>query len=172
MALAFSQSRQIDGSGAVLAPDYLDYTSDISGAWAADFTHEGRDEVGAALAVKNVIPNVSAVLFRRDALVRAFDSIGDELFEYRIAGDWLIYMQVLLQGRMFFRHTALNSHRRHAQSVTKSGIAELHLREVARAQDLARSYVAVSPETSRKASRYLEHVRTYLGLPQDADASA
>ncbi|WP_157944669.1 glycoside hydrolase family 99-like domain-containing protein [Mangrovicella endophytica] len=172
IVLAFSQSRQVDGTGKVLAPDYLAYTSDISDAWTADYVHDGRDEIAQALAVKNVIPNVSGVLFRRAALESAFETVGEGLYEYRIAGDWVLYMQVLLQGKIRFSHKALNSHRRHAQSVTRSGMAERHLAEVVSAQTIARSLVDVSPETGEIAQAYREHVRTYLDIADDLKLSA
>lgn len=162
--LAFSQSRQIDGNGKELSPDYLDYTKDISRAWHADYTRPGPVEIAEALAVKNTIPNVSAVLFRRDALDRAVNALGDSLFEYRVAGDWLIYMQTLVQGNVSFVASALNSHRRHAASVTKSGMAGKHLEEVANAQEFARTHASVSDATRRKADAWLEHVRRYLKL--------
>jgi hypothetical protein len=164
--LAYCQSRQVGGGGELLAPDYLDYTKDISDDWQKDYLHEGSYEIASAMAVKNVIPNVSAVLFRRETLERAFSALGDKIYEFRVAGDWLVYMQVLMHGKVFFRSSALNSHRRHAASVTKAGMAEKHYREVEEAQQIAAGLAAVPQATAWTAERYLAHVRAYLGLDE------
>lgn len=164
LVLAYSQSGQLDGSGRVLAESYIDYTRDISDDWLSDYTKNGQAEIGEAMSIKNTIPNVSAVVFRRLAISKAIAEIGDELFSYHIAGDWLVYLRVLLQGKMRFCAKQLNWHRRHAHSVTQSEVAETHLSEVRRVQKLARSLMSVSPETRRKADAWLEHVRTYLGV--------
>jgi hypothetical protein len=65
--MAFSQSEQIDEFGEVMAGDYLEYTNDLSrDRWRSSYSAMGSEEVEAGLAVKNTLPNVSAVLFRRE----------------------------------------------------------------------------------------------------------
>ncbi|TIT29438.1 MAG: glycosyltransferase [Mesorhizobium sp.] len=164
LVLAYSQSGQLDGKGRVLAESYIDYTRDISDDWLSDYTKNGQAEISEAMSIKNTIPNVSAAVFRRVAISKAIAEIGDELFSFRVAGDWLVYLRVLIQGKMRFSAKQLNWHRRHAQSVTQSEMAETHLSEVRRAQEVARSLALVSAETRRKADAWLEHVRTYLGV--------
>ncbi|MER9397242.1 glycoside hydrolase family 99-like domain-containing protein [Mesorhizobium sp. M0615] len=164
LVLAYSQSRQVDGKGNVLAEDYISYTRDISDDWLSDYTRTGQVEIEKAMVIKNTIPNVSAVLFRRVAITSAIAEIGDELFEYRVAGDWLVYLRVLLQGKVRFSAKRLNWHRRHERSVTQSGMADQHFNEVRRVQEVARSLVSVAAGTRRKADAWLDHLRTYLGV--------
>ena len=171
VALAYCQSQQINGDGKVLAHDYLDYTSDISGAWMTDHVHDGQREIAQAMAVKNTIPNVSAVIFRRTALEAAFTAIGERLFDFRVAGDWLLYLHILTQGRIAFLAAALNSHRRHAASVTSTLAAGRHYEEVVLLQSEAARLAPVSDTTRKKARDWLTHVRTYLGLPTSREAS-
>ncbi len=170
VVIAYSQSRQVDGAGFALAEDYTAYTSDISNKWSADYVSNGSDEISEAMAVKNTIPNVSAALFRRTALNSVIADLGEELFSYRVAGDWLVYLRVLLQGKIRFSAKRLNSHRRHESSVTRAEMAQRHLDEVRRMQELARSLVGISAETRQKADAWLEHVRVHLGV-QGADAA-
>lgn len=164
VVVAYGQSRQVDGKGRVLADDYTNYTRDISDRWSSDYVRDGSAEIGEAMAVKNTIPNVSAAVFRRTAISKAITELGDELYGYRVAGDWLVYLRVLLQGRIRFCARRLNSHRRHARSVTGSEMAEKHLDEVRRAQEIARSLADISDETRSKGDAWLEHVRIHLGL--------
>ncbi|WP_296742909.1 glycoside hydrolase family 99-like domain-containing protein [Mesorhizobium sp.] len=170
VVVAFSQSRQVDGKGDVLAEDYIGYTSDISDKWSSDYVRDGAEEISDAMAVKNTIPNVSAALFRRSAIASAVTGLGEELFDYHVAGDWLVYLRVLLQGKIKFSAKRLNSHRRHLKSVTEGSAAATHLDEVRRMQEFARSLVATTAETRRKADAWLQHVRIHLGI-HDADAA-
>jgi glycosyltransferase involved in cell wall biosynthesis len=165
IVLAFSQSKPIDENGKALAQNYLHYTKDISDRWRTSYVNDGRKEIGECLTVKNVIPNVSGVLFRRAALEKAIADIGDELFGYKVAGDWLVYLYVLLQGKLYYNEKPLNLHRRHADSVTKTLDASKHLHEVRQLQEIAQSLSAPTGATLAKAKAYIEFLRTYLGMP-------
>lgn len=164
--LAFSQSRQIDENGHVLAEDYLGYTNDISDRWQRDFVCDGRMEVAEGMSIKNTIPNVSAALFRRGTLEKALGQIGERLFELRIAGDWLVYVHVLMQGQLYFRSRSLNSHRRHSQSVTNAGNALKHYNEVKALQEVSRGLAEPSPEARRKADDYMVRLRKHFGFDE------
>ena len=70
IVMGYCQSEQIDQDGQRLAPDYLDYTRDVSPQrWLQAYVADGVDEARACLGVKNIVPNVSAVVFRREALL-------------------------------------------------------------------------------------------------------
>ena len=86
----------------------------------------GSEEVEAGLAVKNTLPNVSAVLFRREALLRVMQEHIEEITQYRIAGDWLVYLLLLRDGGLSFNAESLNQHRRHGNSVTIGSKAQGH----------------------------------------------
>jgi O-antigen biosynthesis protein len=168
VVMAYCQSKQIDQNGTLLAPDYLEYTKDISDAWRTSYFQEGSDEVREALSIKNTIPNVSAVLFRREALLKALHGIGDALFSYKVAGDWLVYVQALRHGSIYYHATALNSHRRHTGSVTSSTNFKKHVQEVADVQEIALA-VAGYPESAVRRSRgYLDRLHEHFGMPKGA----
>lgn len=162
VVLAYSQSKQIDESGKVLALNYLDYTRDISQHWLTGYVRNGHEEISEALSIKNTIPNVSAVLFRRTALEQAFQTIGDDLFSYRVAGDWLIYLHALLQGKVYFCEKSLNQHRRHSKSVTSCTQGLMHLQEVCKVQEIARKLATPSAEALAKAHAYIEHLHEHF----------
>lgn len=164
IVLAFSQSKQVDEDGNVLAQNYLDYTKDISDRWRKSYVNDGRDEISDSMVIKNTIPNVSAVLFRRKALETALADIGDDLFDYRIAGDWLVYLHVLLQGKVYYNEKSLNLHRRHSSSVTNALDASRHLEEVCRLQEIGKSLSAPSRKTLTKADAYIEKLRGHFAI--------
>jgi len=164
LSLAFSQSKQIDENGVVLAESYLDYTKDVADYWQSDYVHNGLEEISNALCIKNTIPNVSAVVFRRSSLEQALEEIGDQLFEYRVAGDWIVYMQVLKKGDIFYKARSLNQHRRHSNSVTKSTQKESHFTEVCMAQALASELAAPTEKSKGQALAYINFLRDYFGI--------
>jgi glycosyltransferase involved in cell wall biosynthesis len=118
LALAYAESRVIGAQGEWLADSYRFYTDSLSSRkWLTGYVEEGDTEIEQALAIKNTIPNASAVLFRRAILVRHLPSI--ESFGY--CGDWLAYLRCLQDGRIAYHPEALNSHRQSSGSVTDLG---------------------------------------------------
>ena len=96
VVLAYCQSKQVDDAGREIAPDYLGWTEDVDRTkWRDAYVRRGVDEIRDSLAVKNTIPNVSAVLMRKPNLAE----IENELLSLRNAGDWLVYVHLLEQRR-------------------------------------------------------------------------
>lgn len=164
VVLGYCQSKQIDESGNVLSDNYLEYTSEISDKWGCDYVTDGLAEIRTALCIKNTIPNVSAVVFRRSALLAAMQEIGDKLLDYRVAGDWLVYLHVLRQGKVFYSSRPLNSHRRHQTSVTKSTAARKHIDEVLEMQRLAVGIANPSDVVIKKAQAYGAQLKRYFAV--------
>ncbi len=170
VVMAFCQSRQIDGNGNVLSNDYLAYTADISDRWKNDHFADGLREIRESLAIKNVIPNVSGVLFDRMALLNALGAAGEALFDYRVAGDWLVYLHVLTQGQLYYSAKSLNAHRRHQSSVTSAAGLEKHLMEVASVQAVAQSLSKPDSCIAAQARDYLARLRTQFNLDSNPAA--
>ena len=169
--MSYTQSQQMGPAGEVLAPDYLDYTRDLCAErWTRAFVADGADEVAAGLGVKNTLPNVSAVVFRREALAAVLDAHLEEAATYRVAGDWVVYLRLLTRGRLAFSPRVLNRHRRHAESVTLGGDPVAHLREVIRVQQLALSLFDVPAPGQVAARDYAQSLYRYFALAPDAGA--
>jgi O-antigen biosynthesis protein len=174
VVLSYCQSRQMAPDGTILCGDYLEYVADVSPEkWRRDYVVEGIDEIRTVLAVKNTIPNVSAVVFRRRALIEALEANLEELDRLRVAGDWLVYLDVLRQGKVAFAARALNSHRRHMASVTHTSDGLSHLREVITVQRKVRDHFKLSAATAAVAAAYAEVLYRQFGLAKpDAPTAA
>lgn len=85
--------------------------------WLSDYMADGTEEIIHALAIRNTIPNVSAVLFRRCVFDQVDFTATDH---FRTAGDWLIYLSILKQGKLTYFHQHLNYHRIRSASVVGS----------------------------------------------------
>jgi glycosyltransferase involved in cell wall biosynthesis/SAM-dependent methyltransferase len=161
VVLAYCQSKQIDEAGRELAPDYLDYTAEVSQTkWRDSYERSGVDEIRDTLVIKNTIPNVSAVLMRRTDL----SGIERRLVALKNAGDWLLYTHLLEKGDIAFVPDALNFHRRHASSVTigKGGLNLM--REILMVQHHILERHSASPGVERQMELSLQRTYEYLGL--------
>lgn len=155
--LAFCDSRSIDADGNPLAPSYHEYYRQ-SGAAALtrDGVYPSREFAARFLGERNLILNVSAVLWRRSTLLGALERCGTELDSFRLAGDWRLYLEALAnsRGRVAVVSAALNVHRRHARSLTARVPMRRQLEEIARIHTLAAARLTPSPALVRRQARY------------------
>lgn len=167
IVMGYSQSVQIDEAGATLAADYHYYTDELSPTrWKRSYVADGGDEARAALCVKNAVPNVSGVVFRREALAAVLDAHLDDILSYHVAGDWLVYLQMAAKGRVAFVADACNVHRRHGGSVTLGSAARQHLEEVRRVQAAAAALHSPDDAVRSAAKIYAERLRDHFGLAE------
>lgn len=165
-AIAFCDSRQMDEHGTPLGNSYRPYMNGVEpGAFDAPFVMEGPEFAARFLAVKNVILNVSGVLFRRQALLDALEAVGGELDALRVAGDWRLYAEICLAGgRVVYDPAPLNAHRRHSTSVTHALDVNRHLSEIEGMQRLTAEALPLPPETQAKQRRHMADARRHLGV--------
>lgn len=163
--LGFTDSRQIDERGEPLGDSYRPYLNEIEpGAFDASFNMDGPEFLARFLAVKNVILNVSAVIVHRKTLLDALDALGDDLYDYSVAGDWRLYAEICVRAdsRVTWLSEPLNTHRRHRRSVTHALKAEKHLAEIAAMHRLAREIALPSEEIVLKQRTHYSNAMRYL----------
>jgi glycosyltransferase involved in cell wall biosynthesis len=171
MVMAFSDSRTVDAEGVQQWNSYKTYYGTVeSGGLATSEIFSGVDFVQRFLAVKNLILNVSSVVWRRDALRAALETCRNELTEFRMAGDWLLYLTALSEPGATIGYEAqpLNVHRRHATSVTHALKAERHVREIESCHRSARRMFGLSAGTLAAQAAYVEEVAEKLGVSSRA----
>ncbi len=163
--MAFSDSRAVDADGQQVMADYKSYYFDAgakglmrSGIW------QGRDFAASFLSLRNLIPNVSAVLWRRDALLTALDAVQD-LARWQLAGDWRLYLALLTgqPGELVYVAEPLNTHRRHQAGVTQALSPQAHVEEIRRMQALAAECLALAPAMRAAQAADLGRVAAQLG---------
>jgi glycosyltransferase involved in cell wall biosynthesis len=165
IALGFTDSKSIDAEGSQVYPNYKSYFATIeAGALTRTEVFQGRDFVTRYLSVKNTILNVSSVLWRREALLRALETCENDLKELRMAGDWRIYLEALATPGVRIAYVAdpLNVHRRHAASVTHSLKAQKHIEEIEYMHRAARARFRLSKQEAALQAIYLDEVAVQL----------
>jgi hypothetical protein len=159
-------SRAVDGDGAVLWDSHQEYYA-LAGAaaLAQDGLFAARDFAARFLGERNLLVNASAIVFRRSALRAALSRCAPALAEYRMAGDWHLYLDLLGRsgGQVAWVAAPLNSHRRHAAGVTAGLDPARHLDEIARAQAHARAVLGAAVDEARQLA-YLAEIGAELGV--------
>jgi glycosyltransferase involved in cell wall biosynthesis/LmbE family N-acetylglucosaminyl deacetylase len=165
VVMSYCQSKQLSSSGAIACSNYLEYVADISSTkWIHPYKIDGQEEIRSALAIKNTIPNVSAVLFEKKKLVKILKENIDTIKKYRIAGDWLTYILVLKEGDIAFTPHPLNLHRRHQKSRTLGNFNIAQLEEILSVQKIIRDSFHPEEEMVKKALSYAQHLYKKFGL--------
>jgi glycosyltransferase involved in cell wall biosynthesis len=165
VVLSYCQSRQVNERGTILSNDYLTWVSAVDGdKWRHDYARDGRDEIQDSLAVKNTIPNVSAIVFRRTALACALAEEQGRLMQFKVAGDWVVYLNVLRRGKIRFVAQSLNNHRRHEAGVTLTLDRLRHVREIAQVQSCIQEQYKLDAGVAAKAAAFAQEVYEQFGL--------
>lgn len=173
MNFAFSDSMQIDADEGVTRPDFKDYYAALG-----DRALE-RAQVFAAdafllrfLLPRNLVVNVSAVLWRTAALRAAFERLGNEIDDFRGAGDWRVYIEACLAGgSVGYVPTPLNHFRRHAGSVIGRYSRERHIAEVEAIHALLLSLCAGDASVAERLADHRAALRRLWALPPVMDGT-
>jgi len=162
--LAFSDSRAVDAGGAALWPDHQGYYARAGAPMLAqDGVFQAGDFLRDCLSARNLILNASAVVWRRTALQQALRRCGADLADFTMAGDWRIYAEALSQGgSVAYVARPLNTHRRHAASVTHRLPVAKHLNEVARMHRHMKSVLGTDAALVRGQRQAMAEARTAL----------
>jgi hypothetical protein len=169
--LRLCDSGAIDEEGSQLWRDHKDYYRADGGPLEKSAVFEGAEFARRFLSVKNLLVNVSAVLWRREALITALDELLPPLRNMTLAADWKVYLHMLTRSnaRVAYEATPLNSHRRHSRGMTRTVELSKHLREIRECQAFARSVLGeLPPETLHAQRAYIRRVKTELSSRDNA----
>jgi glycosyltransferase involved in cell wall biosynthesis len=161
VGVAYCQSDLIDPWGRVFGSAY-DYNQNLGedvALWSEDFVRPGPEMVARFFARQCVIPNASAVLFRR----RVYQQVGGADDTLRLAGDYLLWSRLLLASDLAFVAEPLNAFRRHPNTVRHTAYRDgTMLRESYLVLSILHESVEVAPRVAEAArddlmDRWIEH---------------
>jgi hypothetical protein len=155
-SLAYCQSYDTDENGQVrgILPQWISYPDPRH--WDADFIADGRRELAMNFVWGTPIQNASAALIRRSAFV----AVGGADPSYRLAGDWKLYIDLLLGGDLAFCAEPMNYFRRHTATVrTSSRSSGLNVVEDYRIFAHLRDHVPLASVVIRRRLNQLARLR-------------
>ncbi|MEN3322525.1 glycosyltransferase family 2 protein [Mariniflexile soesokkakense] len=115
VVLSYCQSNRVNEKGTITG-NWESHTNWLSkNQFENDFILDGNLFIEHYLMFINVIPNASAVLMKRKALL----SLGsiESKNDLKYSGDWLLYIKLLVNNKIGYVAKSLNNFRCHSNSV-------------------------------------------------------
>ncbi|MEI8175075.1 MAG: glycosyltransferase [bacterium] len=97
--------------------DIESYLADIDkNKWKSNFIETANEIVNIGMAKKNIIPNMSSVIFRNP---RGMKLLNDEKWKtLRFCGDWIFYLHIMRGGAIAYTTEAINYFRQHSKNTS------------------------------------------------------
>lgn len=160
--LLFAQSMFIDERGERIGSMLRHTASFDPDPFQKDFVMDGGTFIARYLAVKNVIPNASAVLVRRELLLDERLWAGIE--GMRFCGDWLLWVRLLLRTHVGFVSEELNAFRHHAATTRAPSTKERELARLLEERDV-RSTLANVPGVEQRVKEEALYKAWFWSFP-------
>lgn len=122
-----------------------------TGHWDNDYVNNGIDEIKKYSYLNCTIANVSSVVFKKQDYQKFFEKSS----QYRQAGDWLFYVNVMETGKIAYSNKALNYYRLHGNNVTSLTKKVEHLKEIKKVHnELNKKYKFSKKQENNIEERY------------------
>ena len=116
VVLSYTESMLINGAGIMIAPNFRwSRDREKTGHYKKSYIKDGFREVEEIMAIRCTIPNVSAVVLKKEDRLMEY---LDEAEKFTQVGDWYFYVRILDKGRISYNKKALNRFRIHGGSAT------------------------------------------------------
>lgn len=159
--ISYCESLTMDEDNVLLMGDLRPWIDIFeTGKWNQDYIKDGRDEVAETMCINNTIANVSSAVIRNGD----YYGILEKAKEYRLAGDWYTYMNLLMCGKIAYFKDSFNYHRMQTQGLTLSTAPKKEFEEIVCLQDFALKNFNVPKEVRVKVLERRERERIRFGL--------
>ena len=111
VVFAYCRSRRVSADDRM--DGFLDSFVPDPERWTSDHAVNGRDECRGHFITSNLVPNASAVLFRK----AIYDRVGGADETLTMTGDWKMWFAMALNGKIAYLSEPLNYYRSHDKSV-------------------------------------------------------
>lgn len=114
IVLSYTGTINVDSQNSIIGENtwasQIDYNR-----WQNDFITDEKNKIYPYLSFRNIIPNASAVLFKKSAINDFnFNSIN----KLKYTGDWMFWIHIFSKGEIAFNSEFLNFQRHHSASTT------------------------------------------------------
>lgn len=173
VVLSYCQSNRVNELG-ITTGNWITHTQDLdSTMFMKDFSMDSNVFIERFLICRNVIPNASAVVFKKSAV--DIEQHFDMAYEYRYCGDWMFYIKLIINKKVAFVSDSLNNFRYHDNSVianvvkTENRISIIDIESKIRKhlmqylkQNSIINYRAINNKNSLITRKYLTYDKAFL----------
>ena len=167
VVLSYAESMLINGVGLVIAPNFRwSRDKEKTGHYKKSYVKDGRQEIEEIMAIRCTIPNVSAVVVRKDP---KFLGYLEQALKFTQVGDWYFYAKVLESGKIAYNCRSLNKFRIHGGSVTRNSNeqkAGQHFTEIKEMHKNFKINYELSPVVARRMEAEIQRVEERIKIPQ------
>lgn len=94
-----------------------EYLHDLPGFdWSKPFIMSAHEAVNKGFAIKNIVPNVSSMMFRNIGKIP--QEVSEIWQNIRLCGDWIFYLSIIKGGTISYTNKATNYYRVHQESTS------------------------------------------------------
>ncbi|MGY6215122.1 glycosyltransferase [Methylolobus aquaticus] len=117
--LAYCRNIFVNVEGRPLTFSFETYLAEIDEhRWSHSYVQTAHREVIESLGIKNSIPNVSSVVFRKPTHMPLLEN--DDWAKMRLCGDWIFYLNLIRGGKLAFTPETNSYYRFHTQNTSVS----------------------------------------------------
>lgn len=131
-----------------------------TGHWDKSFVVNGIDEIKNHAYLNCTIANVSSVIFKKDN----YDSFFKLSGQYKQAGDWLFYVNIMTKGKVAFYNKPLNYYRLHGNNVTSVTKKQAQFDEIVKVHKYLDDNFKLNKEQKEKIKDRYEFLRRVWNL--------
>lgn len=113
VGLTYCQSNYVNEKNELIGSHSDDLSKFDKELWIKPFIMSGKDLLKKYMICINVIPNASAVLFRK----KAYEKIGGAVENLQLCGDWMTWSKILINNDVAFIAEPMNYFRIHQSTV-------------------------------------------------------
>lgn len=159
IGLVFTGVQRIDDKGEGLDTSIQSYVESIMGyAWSSGGVFDGQQFLEAGATVANPITNISAVVWRREALIQALD-VFSKFNKLHFAFDWMLYVALAKHGwKVAYTIDMLSRHRIYGESFSGRLEMDQHLKEIRNLYGLIDKLV--KSQNKERRIEYLDRLTT------------
>lgn len=152
VVLSYAESMRINEDNKIILNSCRDFMLAASeNHWDKNYINDGDNEVKNYLSICNTIPNVSAVVWKKQDI----NDLLCKAKKFTMSGDWYIYENILKNSKIAYCAKSLNYFRKHSDSTSSMTKKETELKELLEVQkDIRTNYVLNSRQLFRQSYRY------------------
>ena len=150
IVISYANTAFIDAQGKIIMRSVVPEIDIMkTGHWNNSFISIGKDEYKKYAFLNCTIANVSSCIIKNDNYDKEFEMSKN----YKQAGDWLFYVNVMQKGKVAYNKNTLNYYRVHGVNVSSTMKKEAHLKEIKNIHDYYRSQYGLDDNQEKEIKK-------------------
>lgn len=162
VVISYTESAIINEAGIMVVPSFRwSRDKEKTGHYKKSYIKDGKTEIEGIMAIRCTVPNVSAVVFKKDPkYLKSFD----EAMKFIQVGDWYFYAKILENGKISYNRKSLNRFRLHSGSVTSGAkSSKKHFDEIVGMHKMFEKKYDLSQEMLEKMKNEEKRIKERIG---------